>query len=398
MIIPWGTDAPIYHFPWATITLMVATVAAFAATAALGVDEVEPYALSYGQGLHPIQWITSNFLHAGVGHLVGNLAFLWTFALIVEGKLGFLRFLAVYLGLGFLQCGLEQAATLGFEDGGSVGNSAIVYGIMAMAMVWAPKNELRCFWWFGYRAGVDLELPIVTFAVLYIALEIFEVTFWGLAAGFGFAGALLHLSGAAIGFGLGTALLKLGWVDCEHWDLYAVMKGHQGRPEGPKAVKVVAPKANKKAARRRPAAESASPEDRSAAANRRLKAHLDAGNAPEAHAAYDKSARTVPGWMPPDAEWLALIQALLASNDWRGSVIVMEDYLRRRPNPSPKVRLRLAQILVKEQSRPAHALKVLDEIPPGALPENLAAAAAHLRRQAEQMREDGVLELEGEAW
>ncbi len=102
--------------------------------------------------------------------------------------------------------------------------------------------------------------------------------------------------------------------------------------------------------------------------------------------------------MPPDAEWLALIQALLADQDWRTGVTVMEDYLRRSPKPSARVRLRLAQVLVKEQQRPAHALKVLDAIPAGALPENLQAAAGQLRRQAERMREEGVLELEGEAW
>ena len=400
MIIPWGTDAPIYHRPWATITLMVATVGAFLLTIGLGADEVEPYALSYGQGLHPIQWITSNFLHARPGHLFGNLVFLWTFALIVEGKLGFLRFLGVFLGLGFLQCGLEQTLTLGMADGGSVGNSAIVYGIMAMAMVWAPRNELTCFWWFGFRSGLYLEVPILLFAVLYIALEVVEVAFWGVAAGFTVTGSLLHLSGAAIGFALGTALLKLGWVDCEHWDLYSVMRGQQGRPRGAGEIKVPArkPKAKGKANRQRPASEPTSPDDRADAAHRRLKAHLEAGAAAEAYAAYDKAVRVIPGWTPADADWLALIQALLASADWGASVTVMEDYLRRSPKPSTRVRLRLAQVLVKEQQRPAHALKTLDEIPVGTLPANLAAAAAQLRRQAEQMREEGVLELEGEAW
>jgi membrane associated rhomboid family serine protease len=397
MIIPWGTDAPIYHRPWATIMLMVVSVAAFFLTAGLEDEVLEPYLLSYGDGLHPVQWITRNFLHANILHLAGNMIFLWAFALVVEGKVGFFPFLAMYLGLGFVQCGLEQVLLLGLEGNHhSLGASAIVYGMMAIALVWAPKNELSCVWWFGFRSGL-LDMSILWFALLYIALEIFDVAFWGAAMGMTVASAFLHLFGAVLGFALGTAMLKLGWVDCENWDLYAVIGHHEGRPKGSVPIKVKGPKAEAKTKRKK-AAEPTLPEDRAAAATRRLQAHLESGSVAEAYASYDKSVRTVAGWMPPDADWLALIQALLNAQDWRSGVAVMEDYLRRNPKPSPRVRLRLAQILVKEQQRPAHALKVLNEIPDGALPENLAIAASQLRRQAEQMREEGVLELEGEGW
>ena len=394
MIIPWGTDAPIYHRPWATMMLMAASVAAFLL---LDVDAAEPYLLVHGDGLHPLQWITSSFIHENIIHLAGNLIFLWSFALVVEGKVGFLPFLAIYLGLGFVQCGLEQVLTLGFSEGESLGASAIVYGIMAMALVWAPRNELNCLWFFGFRPRL-IDMSILWFAVLYIALQVVEVVFWGAATGQTAVGAVLHLSGAALGFGLGTALLKLGWVDCENWDLYAVLGHRQGRDKESVGIKLKGPKADPKPRRKKAAGATTSPEDRAAAATRRLKGHLESGSVVEAFAVYDKSVRTVAGWMPPDAEWLALIQALLAAEDWRNGVNVMEDYLRRSPKPSARVRLRLAQVLVKEQQRPAHALKVLDEIPEGALPENLRSAARQVRRQAEQMREEGVLELEGEAW
>ncbi len=394
MIIPWGTDAPIYHRPWATMALMAASITAFVL---LDADAADEYSLVHGDGLHPVQWITSNFIHANIMHLAGNLIFLWSFALVVEGKVGFFPFLAIYLGLGFVQCGLEQMVTLGFAEGSSFGSSAIVYGLMAMALVWAPKNELNCLWFFGFRSNL-VDMSILWFAVLYIALEVIEVVFWGAAMGVTAASAVLHLSGAALGFGLGTALLKLGWVDCEGWDLYAVMKGRQGQVRDTSGVEDEDPRAGRKTSRKKAVEASASPEDRAASATRKLKGHLESGSVVEAFGVYDRSVRSVAGWTPPDAEWLALIQALLAAEDWRDGVTVMEDYLRRSPKPSARVRLRLAQVLVKEQQRPAHAIKVLDGIPEGALPENLRATASQLRRQAERMREDGVLELEGEAW
>jgi membrane associated rhomboid family serine protease len=401
MLIPWATDAPIYHRPWATIALMVVTSAVFVWTNGLEDELIEPYMLVHGEGLHPVQWITSNFLHAGFMHLAGNLVFLWAFALVVEGKVGFFPFLAIFLGIGFLQCGLEQILMLATDAGDSLGNAAIVYGIMAMALVWAPQNELNCFWNLGFRGGL-IDLSILWFGLLYIVMEIFQVVFWGATFGVTASTAILHLSGAAVGFVVATIMLKLKWVDCENWDLYTVFGNRGGKSKGSSRRKARRSEAEEHEPRpKRKAAESTpatSPEERAAAATRRLKGHLEAGSAAEAYASYDKSVRTIAGWMPADADWLALIQALLTAQDWRTAVTVTEDYLRRSTKPSARVRLRLAQVLVKEFQRPAHALNVLDEIPAGALPENLEAAANQLRRQAEQMRDDGVLELDGNAW
>jgi hypothetical protein len=118
----------------------------------------------------------------------------------------------------------------------------------------------------------------------------------------------------------------------------------------------------------------------SAAAVRRLRGHLDAGEAEAAHGVYEKAVRTIEGWQPPDPEWLDLIKALNAAKLWPASVAVMEDYLRRASEPSPRVRLKLGQILIHEQSRPGHALRVLGEIPEGALPESLTALHRQLVR------------------
>ncbi|MDA0590813.1 MAG: rhomboid family intramembrane serine protease, partial [Planctomycetota bacterium] len=217
-MIPLGTDAPIYHYPFATIVLIVANVVVFAATgAAMDPEAIEPWALSHGQGLHPVEWVTSNFVHGGFGHLIGNMIFLWGFGLVVEGKLGWWKYLLVYLGIGLTQCALEQTFMLGYdgeaanqeflEEQGEVfpvkpveedpldpeeekakladalkargldeeqvdealkkfdaivdnagvddseelaiyrpsmsfGASAILYGLLAICLVWAPKNEV----------------------------------------------------------------------------------------------------------------------------------------------------------------------------------------------------------------------------------------------------------------
>jgi hypothetical protein len=62
------------------------------------------------------------------------------------------------------------------------------------------------------------------------------------------------------------------------------------------------------------------------------------------------------------------------------------------------VRLKLAQILVQNLERPVQALKVLGAIEPGSLSGDLESARTKLARKAEQLREEGVLELEDELW
>jgi membrane associated rhomboid family serine protease len=400
MFIPWGTDAPIYHWPWMTVVLIVTNFLVFFGVMNLPEETVTPLLLAHGQGLHPLQWLTSNFIHANFEHLIGNMMFLWAFALVVEGKLGAFPFLGVYLGLGITQCGLEQALTLGMEEGASFGASAIIYGVMTMALVWAPKNDLNCIAFFRF-APWAFEVPILVFALLYLALEGILVLF----TGFALSSALLHLSGAALGFVLATVMVKKDWVDCENWDLFAVMQGRQGRSTREAArqrhAPAPAPVAKKKAKASRAGRASDAPrsmEDQSAAALRRLRGHLDAGETEAAFGCYDKAVRTIPGWQPPGPDWLALIKALNVAKLWPASVSVMEAYLRRAPDPTARVRLKLAQILIREQQRPAHALRVLAEIPETGLPATLAPLRAELTRQAEQMREEGVLELEGEAW
>ncbi len=83
---------------------------------------------------------------------------------------------------------------------------------------------------------MDLDLSILWFAVLYIVLDVFTSGMSGVirasltdhSSGAIVALALEHTLGAILGFVLGVALLKLKLVDCENWDLFAVLEGRAG--------------------------------------------------------------------------------------------------------------------------------------------------------------------------
>ena len=89
LYFPYGTDAPIYYRPIITIAMIVINVLVFASYtpgerlfAADAPVAVEPYMLAIGDGLHPVQWLTCNFLHANIFHLIGNMLFLWVLDLL----------------------------------------------------------------------------------------------------------------------------------------------------------------------------------------------------------------------------------------------------------------------------------------------------------------------------
>ncbi len=281
MMIPLSTDAPVYHYPVVSIVLIVVNVFAFLMTG-WGDDHgaLMTWGLVHGDGLHPIQWVTNNFIHGGFFHLIGNMIFLWGFGLVVEGKLGWWRFLLVYMGIGIAQGALLQTVMLGYdteqakverlerfglvdveaeklqfaeelrEEGltdeeieeelsnfdrtfladmgipeGSVsfGASTAIFGLLAMSLVWAPKNEVNVLWLIGYRA-VTFEMTILCFAALFIGEDLLLATFLG----FEMSTSTLHATGAILGGIVGVALFKMKMVDCEDWDIFAVWSGNYG--------------------------------------------------------------------------------------------------------------------------------------------------------------------------
>ncbi|HVX59307.1 MAG TPA: rhomboid family intramembrane serine protease [Pirellulales bacterium] len=387
VLIPWNTDAPIYHPPWATGGLILINMVVFVALLASGAsaEAIEPWMLVYGDGLHPLQWLTSIFLHAGFFHLLGNMVFLWAFGLVVEGKLGWLRFTAVYLGIGVAQSALEQLCMLGAESGGSLGASAAIYGLLAIAMVWAPSNELSCILLVGIRP-ISFDISILALAFIYLGIEIVTAA----VDGFGWGSSLLHLSGAALGFGVGVWMLKTDRVDCEGWDLFAVLAGREGEKTKKRKRRKTAKAKDESAAGEQAAVQ------RDAAQGEILRL-LKEGHARGAHALNRKMTQTDADWQLPEGDSRELTRKLLESEAWPEAVESMVDHLRRFPD-AVRVRLKLAQVLVRNERRPAQALRVLDKLPADSLPESLQPVRVKLIDEATRLREQAPVELACEDW
>jgi len=137
------------------------------------------------------------------------------------------------------------------------------------------------------------------------------------------------------------------------------------------------------------------PGERAVTAVARVRVLIDSGDVAGALAAYDKAARTLVQW-PPQVDLFALIKALHARAAEADSLRLMRDHCLRFPAESNRVRLKLAQVLIRECQRPATALEVLSEFPAGTLPADIETARQRLNRQAARIREEGMVELEGD--
>jgi hypothetical protein len=76
----------------------------------------------------------------------------------------------------------------------------------------------------------------------------------------------------------------------------------------------------------------------------------------------------------------------------------MAEYISRLPEQAISVRITLAQICVLELQRPGKAIDLLKGIDSKPLPEKQATLVKKIRARANQMSQEGVVELDVETW
>ncbi|TWU04254.1 rhomboid family intramembrane serine protease [Stieleria varia] len=219
MIVPYSTDAPLYHWPITTISLIVVNVVLyFTTTFQFHLGNLEEESVTWlilnFDTINPLQWLTAQFMHADLMHLLGNMFFLFAFGLIVEGKIGNLPFLGLYLVIAFIDGAVTQVPMYFISgEGAALGASGVIFAVLTIAVLWAPENELDCFYLVFLYWGT-FEARVITFGGIYIAIQ-FLLVFLSQSM----SSEMLHVIGILIGLPIGFAMLRLGMVDCEGWDV-----------------------------------------------------------------------------------------------------------------------------------------------------------------------------------
>jgi membrane associated rhomboid family serine protease len=136
--------------------------------------------------------LTFQLLHAGPGHLLFNMLWLYFLGPIIEPMLGKRRFVTLYLasgvagGLAFL---LMQRIGAAYGPGATlVGASAGIFGVMAAAVCVAPRLAIR--FWFP-----PVAIPLWVLFVASVVLALLTIRTGGWNSG----GEVAHLGGAFAG-------------------------------------------------------------------------------------------------------------------------------------------------------------------------------------------------------
>ncbi|MCF7973175.1 MAG: rhomboid family intramembrane serine protease [Phycisphaerae bacterium] len=167
-ILPLGDDETCDIVPWATISLIVLCCLVFAGQM-VWVEDVESFVTQFGflpSHFFGIGLFTSTFLHGSLWHLLGNMLFLWLFGDNIEDRLGWWKFLGLYLASA-LAGSILHAVTASDPTVPSIGASGAISGIMGAYVVFFPMARIKTYVW-----GFIWDIPAVFYLLGWFGLQI----------------------------------------------------------------------------------------------------------------------------------------------------------------------------------------------------------------------------------
>ena len=116
--------------------------------------------------------ITSQFLHGGWLHLLGNLLYLWIFANNVEDRLGRPVFLVFYLA-GGVAAGLAQVAVAPSSTIPTIGASGAIAATLGAYLVLFPRARITSLVFLGFFYQL-IAVPAVLVLGFWFVLQIID--------------------------------------------------------------------------------------------------------------------------------------------------------------------------------------------------------------------------------
>jgi membrane associated rhomboid family serine protease len=226
-VIPLRDANPTRRLPVVTIGLIVACFIVFAyelGTLATGEDALDALVTMWGVvpanitadvasgelfNATTLTLITSQFLHGGWLHLLGNMLFLWIFGNNVEDRLGRVGFLLFYLAGGVVAA-LTQVAIRPESDVPMIGASGAIAAVLGAYLVLFPRARITSLVFLGFFYQL-IDVPAVIVLAFWFVLQLID----GLASlGIGGVGAgvafFAHIGGFVFGVVVASLIAAIG--------------------------------------------------------------------------------------------------------------------------------------------------------------------------------------------
>jgi membrane associated rhomboid family serine protease len=174
VVIPLKDSNPTDRFPLITVAFMILNILVFLYQVSLGDDAIEafvgafslvPARLFHASSLLPgpvpvgITIVTSQFLHGGLLHLVGNMLYLWIFGNNVEDAMGRCRFIVFYLLCGVM-ASMAHALMNAQSNIPMIGASGAISGILGAYVLLYPKARVLTLFTLGFFVRM-IEVPAI---------------------------------------------------------------------------------------------------------------------------------------------------------------------------------------------------------------------------------------------
>ena len=208
-MLPIKDNNPTHITPYVTIGLIVANALVFLVTLALPNDGGAQVKFALGaipavifqikeiaaqDAILPasvdfLSVLTSQFLHGGWWHLIGNMLYLWVFGNNIEDAMGHVRFLIFYLLCGacaaLINAGVDPNSVIP-----TIGASGAVSGVLGAYLLLYPRAKVLVFAFY-------MLLPLPAFLVLGVWIGMQVVNLGG--AGESNIAWWAHIGGFAVG-------------------------------------------------------------------------------------------------------------------------------------------------------------------------------------------------------
>jgi membrane associated rhomboid family serine protease len=142
----------------------------------------------------PLTLLTGMFVHANIGHLLGNMLFLWVFGDNVEDAMGSVRYVVFYLVCGIVAA-LTFSVVVPTSQSPLIGASGAISGVAAAYLLLYPNARI---WGFVFVPWLPLRIPASWFVGIWILFQIIsafvlegsDIGWWAHLGGIG-AGCML---------------------------------------------------------------------------------------------------------------------------------------------------------------------------------------------------------------
>jgi len=179
-MIPLKDENPTKNFPLITIIFIVSNTLIFLYQVSQPMGVITTFETF---GLIPVHLIespistyptiySSMFLHSGIGHLAGNMLYLWIFGNNIEDVLGKFRFILFYFVCGTIAA-LGHIATDMNSQIPMVGASGAISGILGAYLILFPFARIKTFIFLGFFWTIA-RIPAIILLLIWIGLQIWN--------------------------------------------------------------------------------------------------------------------------------------------------------------------------------------------------------------------------------